>query len=86
MLLEIAAGCLAHGITSAVVHGLPAFRLAIRELEPLGYSGSFIKFTLIWIVIYTVMTPMVFYRLFQPSMLWIMAHKEALVQSQLENQ
>lgn len=85
MLLEIAAGCLAHGITSAVVHGLPAFRLAVKELEPLGFSGNITKFTLIWVVVYTVMTPMVFYRLFQPSILWIIAHKEALVQSHLEN-
>ena len=81
MFLEAGVICLSHSITSFLVHGIPAFRLAQSELVTKDIILSKSKFTFMWICFYTILAPISFYRLFQSTEKWVKIYAEVTVQS-----
>lgn len=81
MFLEAGVFCLSHGLTSFIVHGIPAFRLAQDRLITKDILLSKSKFTFVWICFYTILTPISFYRLFQPTEKWVQIYADVTVQS-----
>lgn len=86
MFLELAAAiCVGHGLTVTLVHGLPAVKLAQKELECFDVEFNLLYFFIHWTIVYSVLTPVTFFRLFQPNYEWITIYKVLIVQSFLED-
>lgn len=80
MLIEAGIACIAHGITSLIVHGLPSAKLAVQIMENSITINKAI-FSFIWIIFYSILAPLTFYRLFQSNDRWIPIYSFMIVQS-----
>lgn len=74
MLAEIGLVFLAHGVTSLLVHGLPA----MHKVQGLSRENSLIGLSLFWVINYSIFTPFTFYRLFQRNDKWIWHYAKLL--------
>jgi hypothetical protein len=81
MVFEILAVCLAHGLTSWLVHGLPAFREASLELNRKGIQTYPIVFSVIWIFTYSLTSMFTCGRLFESKEMWIQTYKRMLIEA-----
>lgn len=79
MLIELGIACIAHGITSLLVHGLPSANLASESLKHININK--LIFSFIWISFYSILAPITFYRLFQENSKWIPIYSFMIVQS-----
>lgn len=86
MLIEAGLICLSHGLTSLLVHGCPSAKLAKGTLEENNIQIDKFRFSLMWIVFYTVLAPITFYRLFQPNDKWIPIYSFTIIQSFIDEE
>lgn len=72
---------LSHGIVATLRHGLPAFNEAAPYLK--GKNIKLIKTTFLiqWCIFYSVLTPLVAYRLTQNRQTWVQIYASLLVKA-----
>ena len=87
MLIEVLLACVAHGIVSTTVHGLPAFKEAKKLMREAGINvtkASVIVHCIIWTTMYSILTPITFYRMCQDTDKWVKAYRDMIVSGWIE--